>query len=225
MSDYNEYFKRQIELWGQEKQDSLKDKKILIIGAGGLGSSLSFALGCSGIGKIDIVDFDTVSIHNIHRQITFFIYDEWQNKAKVVAQRIKDKNPFVTIEGYDMDFKTFMLLDKKYDLILDATDNFETREQIDAYAKANSTPWIYASVEEFNGQICFFEASSFSVFNTAFHKPKGISAPMVMTIASIGANMALRHLVGLEIQKDKLFYIYFNTQGEFINQSFSVPKL
>ncbi|MBD3840137.1 MAG: ThiF family adenylyltransferase, partial [Epsilonproteobacteria bacterium] len=106
MSDYNEYFKRQIELWGQAKQESLNDKKILIVGAGGLGSSLAFALGCSGIGKIDIVDFDTVSIHNIHRQIAFFICDAGENKAKVVAQRIKDKNPFVKIEGYDIDFKT-----------------------------------------------------------------------------------------------------------------------
>jgi len=225
MSDYNQYFKRQIELFGQEAQNALQDKSILIVGAGGLGSSLAFALGTSGIGKIDIVDFDEVSIHNIHRQIAFYLDDEGKNKAKIVAKRISAKSKFVHIEGYDIDFETFAQLDKKYDLILDATDNFATREQIDAYAKANSTPWIYGSVEEFNGQICFFKDSTFSIFNTAFHQPKGISAPMVMSIASIQANMALRYLVGLEVVFDKLHYIYFNAKGELINQAFSLPKL
>jgi len=64
-----DYFNRQIQLWGEETQASLENKKIAIIGAGGLGSSLALALGTSGIGQVDMVDFDTVSLHNIHRQI------------------------------------------------------------------------------------------------------------------------------------------------------------
>jgi len=65
------YFHRQVQLWGDETQRLLQDKKIVIIGSGGLGSSLVFALGASGIGEIHIVDFDEVSVHNIHRQIIF----------------------------------------------------------------------------------------------------------------------------------------------------------
>ena len=70
------YFHRQIQLWGEQTQRALADKRILIIGAGGLGSSLSYALGASGIGRISVVDFDTVALHNIHRQILFTLADE-----------------------------------------------------------------------------------------------------------------------------------------------------
>ncbi len=64
--DMMHYFHRQVQLWGEETQGSLQSKKIAIIGSGGLGSSLAFALGASGIGEIHMVDFDTVSLHNIH---------------------------------------------------------------------------------------------------------------------------------------------------------------
>ncbi|MBQ9875459.1 MAG: ThiF family adenylyltransferase, partial [Campylobacter sp.] len=76
-----EYFHRQIQLWGEDRQNSLKDKKILIIGSGGLGSSFAYALGSSGVGEICVVDFDTVSLHNIHRQILFSLEDEGKFKA------------------------------------------------------------------------------------------------------------------------------------------------
>ncbi|MEJ2489400.1 MAG: ThiF family adenylyltransferase, partial [Sulfurovaceae bacterium] len=75
MVEKAEYFKRQIELWGAQKQEALQDKSIAIIGAGGLGSSLALALSGSGIGDIDVVDFDRVSLHNIHRQIAFRLED------------------------------------------------------------------------------------------------------------------------------------------------------
>ena len=65
------YFHRQVQLWGEATQESLQTKKIVIIGCGGLGSSLAYALGSSGIGEIHLVDFDDVSVHNIHRQIAF----------------------------------------------------------------------------------------------------------------------------------------------------------
>jgi len=225
MNDYDHYFKRQIELWGKTKQESLKDKSIAIIGAGGLGSSLAMALGTSGIGRVDMVDFDEVSIHNIHRQIAFTLEDEGKNKAQVVAKLMESKSPFVQTHYYSCDFKSFVSQSPHhYDLILDATDNLPTRKDIDEYAKMTNTPWIYASVEEFNGQICFFNESSFKVFNISDHKPAGIAAPIVMSIASIQANFALRYLVGLEVPKDILHYIYFNEAGEFITQKFKMPK-
>ncbi|MBD3788868.1 MAG: HesA/MoeB/ThiF family protein [Campylobacterales bacterium] len=218
------YFNRQIQLWGEATQRSLQSKKIAIIGSGGLGSTLAQALGTSGIGEIHMVDFDTVSLHNIHRQIAFTLADEGKNKAKTIAQLIKSKNPFVNVMGFDMDFEAFSGLDNRYDLILDATDNLPVRAAINAYAKKIGTPWVYASVEEFNGQVCFFEQADFQVFNISDHKPGGIAAPIVMHIGSLQANLALRYLAGLPVVKDKLYYLYFNDKGELVTQKFGMPK-
>ena len=219
-----EYFNRQIQLWGEATQKGLQQKKIAIIGAGGLGSTLAQALGTSGIGEIHLVDFDTVSNHNIHRQIAFTLDDEGKNKAKAVATLIESKNPFVKAVAFDMRFEEFIKLENKYDLILDATDNLPVREAIDTYAKNVNTPWIYASVEEYNGQVCFFEESNFKVFNISDHKPGGITAPIVMHIGSLQANLALRYLAGLPVVKDKLYYLYFDDLGELITQKFGMPK-
>jgi len=218
-----DYFNRQIQLWGEDTQALLQNKKIAIIGSGGLGCSLALALGTSGIGQLDMVDFDRVGLHNIHRQVAFTLKDEGRLKAEVVVEMIESKNPFVTAKAYTMNFDEFKSLNKKYDLILDATDNLPVREAIDKYAKSLNTPWIYASVEEFNGQVCFFEKASFQVFNISDHKPGGITAPIVMHIASLQANLALRYLAGLSVTKEKLYYLYFNNNGELITQKFGMP--
>lgn len=219
-----DYFNRQIQLWGEETQALLQDKKIAIIGAGGLGCSLALALGTSGIGQVEMVDFDTVGLHNIHRQVAFTLKDEGRLKAEVVVEMIEAKNPFVKAVAHTMSFDEFKFLNNNYDLILDATDNLPVREAIDKYAKSTNTPWIYGSVEEFNGQVCFFENSSFQVFNISDHKPGGITAPIVMHIASLQANLALRYLANLSVVKDKLYYLYFNKDGELITQKFNMPS-
>jgi len=218
------YFNRQIELWGEATQRSLQKKKIAIIGAGGLGCTLAMALGTSGIGEIHMVDFDRVSYHNIHRQIAFTLEDEGKNKAKAVVSLIESKNPFVKTVAFDMAFDDFKEMGNQYDLILDATDNLPVRGEIDKHAKATQTPWLYASVEEFNGQVCFFDEANFQVFNISDHKPGGIAAPIVMHIGSLQANLALRYLAGMTVVKDKLYYLYFNEEGELITQKFGMPK-
>jgi len=218
------YFNRQIQLWGEATQKSLQKKKIAIIGSGGLGSTLAMALGTSGIGEVHMVDFDTVSIHNIHRQIAFTLADEGKNKAKAVCRLMESKNPFVKAVAFDMAFDDFKEMGNSYDLILDATDNLPVRGEIDKYAKAAKTPWIYASVEEFNGQVCFFDEANFQVFNISDHKPGGIAAPIVMHIGSLQANLALRYLADMSVVKDKLYYLYFNEEGELITQKFGMPK-
>ncbi|WP_294959112.1 ThiF family adenylyltransferase [Sulfurovum sp.] len=225
MVSTEEYFNRQIQLWGESTQKSLQTKKIAIIGSGGLGSTLALALGTSGIGEIHMVDFDTVSTHNIHRQIAFTLADEGKNKARAIVKLIEAKNPFVKAVAYDMPFDDFKERGNRYDLILDATDNLPVRSKIDKYAKATGTPWVYASVEEFNGQVCFFEKANFQVFNISDHKPGGIAAPIVMHIGSLEANLALRYLAGLPVVKDKLYYLYFNDEGELITQKFGMPKV
>jgi len=217
------YFKRQIELWGEERQRVLETKNILIVGCGGLGSNLGLTLGASGIGKITLIDFDTVEKHNIHRQIAYELKDCGKPKADLLKKKIEARFDNLIVESMTTDFEdaVSILKSKPIDLILDATDNLETRALIDSFAKERKIPWIYCSVEEFMMQICFFKNSSFDGFAQKHHKPKGIAAPIVSLAASIEANLALRYLVGLEIESDKLLYIYFDENGSFELRKFS----
>jgi len=217
------YFHRQVQLWGEETQQSLQSKKIVIIGCGGLGSSLAYALGSSGIGEIHLVDFDEVSVHNIHRQIAFKLGDEGKLKASVVKESIEARCPYVKVQAHIGRLEAFTCKGIKVDLIIDATDNLPTRALIDLYAKEVKTPWLYGSVEAFNGQVCFFEKSSFKAFQITNKTPSGIAAPIVMHIASLQANLALRYLAGLSVKKDLLYYLYINEDGELITQKFGMP--
>jgi adenylyltransferase/sulfurtransferase len=223
MIKIDDYFKRQIQLWGRERQYLLQNKKIVIIGSGGLGCSLAYGLGTSGVGRIDVVDFDKVSLHNIHRQIAFTLQDEGRYKCEVVVDVMKSKNPFLQATAHRLEFREFIELDNRYDLILDATDNLKTREEIDKFAKETDTPWIYGSVEEFNGQVCFFENALFNIFNINNYEVGGVTPPMVINIASLQATLALRYLAQLPVVKDKLYYLYFNKDGELITQKFNMP--
>jgi len=220
-----QFFHRQVQLWGEETQNLLQEKKIAIIGSGGLGSSLAFALGASGIGEIHMIDFDEVSLHNIHRQIAFVVGDEGKNKAVLNAALIQKRCPYVKAIAHECDFKEWSAKNIEVDLIIDATDNLPTRGEINSYAKERELPWIYGSVEAFNGQVCFFEETSFNeVFKITQKTPDGIAAPIVMHIASLQANLALRFLAGLSVKKDMLYYLFFNEEGELITQKFSLPK-
>jgi molybdopterin/thiamine biosynthesis adenylyltransferase len=218
------YFHRQIQLWGEATQERLHNKKIVIIGCGGLGSSLAYALGSSGIGEIHLVDFDEVSVHNIHRQIAFKLGDEGKFKADVVKKSIEERCPYTNVTAHIGRLEAFTCKAIAVDLIIDATDNLPSRAQIDAYAKSVNTPWLYGSVEAFNGQVCFFEQSGFNAFQISNKTPAGIAAPIVMHIASLQANLALRYLAGLSVKKDWLYYLYFNDEGELITQKFAMPK-
>lgn len=219
------FFHRQVQLWGEENQKLLQTKKIAVVGAGGLGSSLAYALGASGIGEIHMIDFDEVSLHNIHRQIAFKSGDEGKNKALINAHIIEERCPFVKASAHECTFEAWCEKNIEVDLILDATDNLPTRAEINAYAKRKNLPWIYGSVEAFHGQVSFIEKSSFSdAFKITQQTPAGIAAPIVMHIASLQANLALRYLVGLSVKKDILYYLFFNNEGELVTQKFSLPK-
>lgn len=220
-----QYFHRQVQLWGEETQASLQKKKIAIIGSGGLGSSLAFALGATGIGEIHMVDFDEVSLHNIHRQIAFKTGDEGKNKALINARIIEERCPYTKAVVHEMNFEAWSKQDISVDLIIDATDNLPTRAEINAYAKEKKLPWVYGSVEAFHGQVAFIDKSSFSdSFKIIQKTPAGIAAPIVMHIASLQANLALRFLAGLSVKKDLLYYLFFNDEGELVTQKFGLPE-
>lgn len=218
------YFHRQVKLWGEAVQQQLQQKRIAIVGSGGLGSSLGFALGATGIGEIHIIDFDEVSVHNIHRQIAFKVGDEGKDKATVNAALIEERCPYVKAHAHVCDFDAFAQKGIAVDLIIDATDNLPSRGAIDAYARSVKTPWIYGSVEAFHGQVCFFERAAFGdVFKITTKEPAGIAAPIVMHIASLQANLALRYLTGQAVKKDFLYYLFFDEAGELMTQKFGLP--
>ena len=149
-----------------------------------------------------------------------------KKKCEVLKDVILSKNNFVKVDAIDASFEEYIKLNNiKADLILDATDNLPTRALIDKYAKSINVPWIYASVEEFHGQICFFDKNTFdSIFTVKKRTPNGIACPIVMQIASIQANLAFRYLVDLPIKKDFLNYIFYDSNGELTLQKFSLPK-
>jgi molybdopterin/thiamine biosynthesis adenylyltransferase len=221
----NNYFHRQIQLWGEDTQNTLKTKKIAIIGSGGLGCSVAISLGSSGIGTIYCIDFDKIEIHNIHRQLAFTPNDEGRYKSEVLTHLLNLRSPYIKAIPITKNFSSFTKDELKLDLIIDATDNLMVRAQIDKYAKEQNIPWIYGSVEEFNGQVCFLDKSDFNAFKIKDREPKGITAPMVMHIASHQANLALRYLTDLPIKKDLLHYIYFDSDGELTIQKFKMPKV
>lgn len=218
------YFHRQVELWGEKTQKSLKNKKIAIIGCGGLGCNLGIILGSSGIGEIDLVDYDKVSIHNIHRQIAFRLKDENKSKAKCLAKLIKKRYDKIKVNVFDMNFDEYTKHSSNVNLVIDASDNLPTRAKIDEFCIKNTIPWVYGSVEAFHGQVCFFENSSFKSFNITNRKPSGIAGAIVMQVASFQANLALRYLANLSVKKDLLYYISYDKNGVFNMQKFNMPQ-
>ena len=197
-------FDRQIELIGKN-QENLYDKEILVVGAGGLGNVVMSEIGCIGLKRIYLMDFDKIEIHNIHRQFNFTQNDINKFKAEVLA--IKTKRCDTEIIPIVDKFENF---DKKVDLVIDCTDNFEVRKKIDKFAKQNNIPWLYSSVEEFRGQVCLFKDKNLDIFNLTNHKVGGVLPAMVGIVGSIEAMVATKYLAGLEIEFDKLMYIDFN---------------
>ena len=198
-------YRRQIELIGKENQEKLSKKSVLIVGAGGLGNFLATIINCIGLKKITIIDFDKIEIHNIHRQIQFTKNDIGQNKAKILGEKIKRCDTQIEI----IEDKFNSTMDFNGDLVFDATDNFEVRKEIDTFAKRHNIPWIYASVDEFYGQVGFFEKSSFDMFATKTLSSKGQISSMVSLVASIEAMLGIKYLIG-ELKEEILYYIDFN---------------
>jgi adenylyltransferase/sulfurtransferase len=221
--DQAQYNQRQRELWGAETQEGLHTKHVAIVGCGGLGSAVALALAGSGIGRIDVVDFDTVALHNLHRQIALTVADIDRPKAEVVAEAIRARNPFTEVVAYPMNFEAFEAQAQSIDLIIDATDNLPTRLRIDRYAKSHSIAWMYGSVEAFNGQAGLIEHAQFPLGDNATHTPQSTVAPMVMQIAAFQANWSMRYLAGLPVERDVLYYLYVSESGEWMTQKFGIP--
>ena len=197
-------YRRQIEVIGKENQELLSKKSVLIVGCGGLGNIIATTISCIGLKKIYLIDFDTIERHNIHRQFQFCEQDIGKSKSIMLSKKIERCNDTEIIA---LSSKFDEEIDIKVDLVFDATDNFETRIKIDKFAKKNNIPWIYASVEEFVGQVGVFKKTSFDIFATKKITSKGQLPPMVNLIGSISSMLGVKTLIGK--QEEILYFIDF----------------
>ena len=147
---------------GMQGQLKLKEAKVLMIGAGGLGSPLGMYLGAAGIGKIGVIDFDVVDQTNLHRQIAHSLGDLGRPKAESLRETLLAANPNVRVEVHDgrLTRDNALELFECYDIIADGSDNFETRYLINDAAFFTKKPLVSASIFRFQGQLSVFDPAS-----------------------------------------------------------------
>jgi sulfur-carrier protein adenylyltransferase/sulfurtransferase len=143
---------------GMEGQLKLKQAKVLCIGTGGLGAPLGLYLAAAGVGRIGIVDFDTVDSTNLQRQVLFSTNDVGKPKVQAAAARLRGLNPDIAIDAYETNLSSDNALDlfKDYDIIVDGTDNFPTRYLVNDACVLLGKPNVYGSIFRFDGQITIF---------------------------------------------------------------------
>ncbi len=147
-----------LEKFGVKNQLKLKQARVLVIGAGGLGSPALLYLAAAGIGQIGIADFDTVDITNLQRQVLFTTADIGTNKAIASVDRLKALNPLIELKSYTLRLTASNALDiiKEYDIILDGSDNFPTRYLVNDACVLLRKPLVYGSILKFEGQVSVF---------------------------------------------------------------------
>jgi|SRR5579862_104056 len=143
---------------GMEGQLKLKKAKVLCIGTGGLGAPLGLYLAAAGVGRIGLVDFDTVDFTNLQRQVLFGTSDVGRPKITAAADRLRNLNPEIQIDAYEAQLTSENALDlfKDYDIIVDGTDNFPTRYLVNDACAILGKPNVYGSIFRFEGQITVF---------------------------------------------------------------------
>lgn len=144
--------------FGYDNQIKLKEGRVLVVGAGGLGSPALLYLAAAGVGHIGIVDFDSVDLSNLQRQVLFTTDNIGQNKAEAAASRLRQLNPLITFRTYPVRLTASGALDliKEYDVVLDGTDNFPTRYLLNDACVLLGKPLVYASILRFEGQVAVF---------------------------------------------------------------------
>ena len=160
-NDFRERYQRQLLLpqVGEKGQLLLAQKRVIVVGAGGLGCTLLPLLVGSGVGHLVICDNDVVSLSNLPRQTLYTVSQIGHSKAQLAAEHLRASNPDCDIKVYTerlVEENAHQFLDN-CDLIIDATDNESTRRLLDRYAQAHSAPWLYISVEGWQGQIALFD--------------------------------------------------------------------
>ena len=203
-----EKFSRQIILKniGLTGQKKIKNSKVLIIGVGGLGCPVAEALARAGVGKIGIVDNDLVNLSNIHRQSLFDMTNLNEPKVKIAKLKLKKINSKISVQEYNLRLKknNFKKIIKKYDYIVDGSDNFETKFLINDFCIKFKKNLVVGAISKFDGHIfsydfknknetclrCFYQEDSISDdnLNCEFEGVVG-------TVANIGGNIQANEIL------------------------------
>jgi molybdopterin/thiamine biosynthesis adenylyltransferase/rhodanese-related sulfurtransferase len=193
-----ERYDRQLRLegFGKEKQQLLEAAKVLVIGAGGLGVPVLQYLTAMGIGKIGIVEHDTVSITNLQRQVLYATSDEGKSKVLVAIKRLQQLNPEIHFAVYD----TFLTPDnalsiiKDYDVVVDCTDNFGTRYLVNDACVIAGKPFVYGAIYKYEGQVSVFNYQGSATYRCLFPEPP--LAGDMLSCSEIGVLGVLPGIIG-----------------------------
>lgn len=195
---------------GAEGQTRLKAARVLLVGAGGLGSPAALYLAASGIGVLGLVDFDVVDLSNLHRQVIHGTADVGRSKLDSAAERIKSVNPHVSVVKHDalLTSANAMEIVDGYDLVLDGTDNFATRYLVNDTCVLLGKPNMYGSIFRFDGQATVFCTPGGPCYRCLYPEPPppgmvpscaegGVLGVLPGIIGIIQATEAVKHILSV----------------------------
>ena len=196
---------------GYEGQEKLAAARVLVIGAGGLGSPVLLYLAAAGIGTIGIIDDDVVDISNLQRQIIHRTEDVGSKKVDSAKARLLALDPNLEIELYPYRLNPENALDvlQGWDVVVDGTDNIPTRYLIDDACHLLSIPWIYGSIHRFEGQVSVFSTEHSRCYRDLFPEAPpagalqncadaGVFGVLPGVVGSIQATEVIKLILGLE---------------------------
>lgn len=181
---------------GKKGQEKLAASRVLIVGAGGLGSPAAIYLALAGVGRLGLVDFDQVDLSNLHRQILYTQRDIGKPKLHVAKEKLKALNPEIQVDLYETKLTSQNALDilKNYDVIIDGTDNFKTRVLVNDACFFLKKPNVYGSVFKFEGQISVFDTASGPCYRCLYPEPP--AQELIPNCAEAGVLGVLPGIVG-----------------------------
>ncbi|MCX7114325.1 MAG: ThiF family adenylyltransferase [Gammaproteobacteria bacterium] len=203
-------YDRHFPVIGLEGQRLLKHAKILCVGAGGLGSPALQYLAAAGIGTLGIMDADQIELSNLQRQILFHEQDVGRYKAEVIAERLSALNHHVSVQVY-VEFLSMANAQDRieaYDVVLDATDNYQARYLLNEVCRMLKKPLISASIYQFDAQISVFNYKNGPCYQCLYPEPPpatltpncavgGVLGVLPGVAGTLQANEAIKVILGL----------------------------
>jgi adenylyltransferase/sulfurtransferase len=181
---------------GPEGQEKLKAARIVLVGAGGLGSPVALYLAAAGVGTLGIVDFDVVDESNLQRQVLYGENDLKRPKVEAARERLQDVNPLVEIETHQERFGAgnAQRILGSYDIVVDGSDNFSTRYLVNDACVLFGKPNVYGSIYRFEGQVSVFAAPEGPCYRCLF--PQAPPPGLVPSCAEGGVLGVLPGIIG-----------------------------